>query len=125
MSREFHEKIAAALNALAEAEDTKPVVSGKAPSVMPVEPKKKPKLAEDEAARRYTRLTGEDLPDEVAESPAAMDALRKVASASSPVNELGDPSDRFDRGTGRPTGRTKEARVKEIYASFGDELLKD
>jgi tRNA-dihydrouridine synthase len=74
---------------------------------------------------RYAKLTGEDLPDEVAESPAAVEALRKVAMASGPVNELGEPSDRFDRSGNRPVGRTKAERVKEVYALFGDELLKD
>jgi DNA-directed RNA polymerase sigma subunit (sigma70/sigma32) len=66
-----------------------------------------------------------DLPDEVAESPAAVEALRKVAMASGPVNELGEPSDRFDRSGNRPVGRTKAERVKEAYALFGDELLND
>lgn len=118
MSREFHEKIAAAIEALGNAEAHKPVVS-----VTKVTPTVK--VAAAPIVDRYTKLTGEDLPPEVAENPAAIEALRKMAHVSGTVNELGDPSDRFDRGSGRPIGRTKSERIKEAYASFGDELLRD
>lgn len=132
MSREFHEKIAAALDALADAsvkQPTPPAKSGNraadAAASAVVDAKKKLKLASDTVADRYARMTGEELPDEVSSSPAAVEALRKVAAASAPVNELGEPGDRFDRSGSRPTGRTKEARIKDAYASFGNDLLQD
>lgn len=125
MSREFHEKIAAALDALSEAADRRPAQITQAPQQKPVAAKPATKTASAAPVRdRYTKLTGEDLPDEVAESPAAVEALRKVAMAAGPVNELGEPSDRFDRSGSRPVGRTKAERVKEAYALFGDDLLK-
>jgi pyruvate/2-oxoglutarate dehydrogenase complex dihydrolipoamide acyltransferase (E2) component len=125
MSREFHEKIAAALDALSEAADRKPAAP-RATAPQPQRPAASTKTAAASPVRdRYAKLTGEDLPDEVAESPAAVEALRKMAMASGPVNELGEPSDRFDRSGNRPVGRTKAERVKEVYALFGDELLKD
>lgn len=122
MSREFHEKIAAALDALSEVEDRRP-----APTPVAA-PKAKPVVKTASASPvldRYARLTGEDLPPEVADSPAAVEALRKVAMAAGPVNELGEPSERFERGTGRLTGRTKQERIKEAYSRFGEELCKD
>lgn len=131
MSREFHEKIAAALDALADASAKQPSPPAKAgnraadAASAVVDAKKKLKLASDPVADHYARMTGEELPDEVSSSPAAVEALRKVAAASAPVNELGEPGDRFDRNGGRPVGRTKEARIKDAYASFGDDLLKD
>lgn len=121
MSREFHEKIASAIEALAQAQE-------KAAQQTKAEPRPtttaRPKTASP-VNERYARLTGEELPDEVADNPAAVEAIRKVASASSAVNELGDPGDRPDRGTGRPSGRTRAERVKEAYSLFGDDLLKD
>lgn len=123
MSREFHEKIAAALDALAVVEDRRPTPASAKPVTAP-----KPTVKTASASPvidRYAKLTGEDLPPEVADSPAAVEALRKVAMAAGPVNELGEPSERFERNAGRLTGRTKQERVKEAYAIFGEELCKD
>lgn len=125
MSREFHEKIAAALDAFAEAEDRKATQPAPVQAKVAAAPKPTVKTASSPIVDRYARMTGEDLPSEVADNPAAVEALRKVAAASSPINELGEPSERFDRSGSRPTGRTKEARVKEAYAMFGDDLLKN
>lgn len=126
MSRDYHEKIAAALDALALAADTRPAPALKTPKTENKPAAKTASDASDAPVRaRYASLTGENLPDEVAGSPAAVEALRKVAMAVGPVNELGEPSDRPDRSGNRLIGRTKEERIKEAYASFGDELLKD
>lgn len=112
MSREFHEKIAVAIEELFKAEQVKPAPQAKVAHTTP-----------SPVADRYARMTGEALPDEVAGSPAAVEALRKMATASGQVNELGDPSDRPSRGVGsRPTGRTRQERIASAYDSFGTDL---
>jgi hypothetical protein len=145
---DFHEKIANALNALADvvADGAGHVAAKKKPN--PVYPqvfwqadpvakgvaaasnamKSRPtseKKAEDESfGSAYRRATGEDLPDEVAENPAARAAVEKLAAASLRVNDLGSPSERSDPSARReaPQG-TRAERYKQAFDNFGEDLI--
>lgn len=135
---DLHEKIASAMDALTE------VMSAKAMSGMAQKPKHtqapaaaavratqtapartSEKKAEDETlGNAYRRVTGEELPDEVADNPAARAAVEKLAASALRVNDLGEPSDRHDPSARREIrGGTREERSKQAYDMFGEALL--
>lgn len=145
---DLHEKIANALNALADvvADGAGRVAAKKKPN--PVYPqvfgqsdpvakgvaaasnamKSRPateKKAEDETlGNAYRRVTGEELPDEVADNPAARAAVEKLAASALRVNDLGEPSDRHDHSARREIrGGTREERAKQAYEMFGEALI--
>jgi hypothetical protein len=131
---DLHEKIASALEALTDVMTAKAMkelpkkakevpapkaVQAAQPQAMPV------KKAEDESfGSAYRRATGEDLPDEVAENPAARAAVEKLAAASLRVNDLGSPSERSDPSARReaPQG-TRAERYKQAFDNFGEDLI--
>ncbi len=114
-----HEKIAAALEQLATAFDGMP--SHVAPTATT---QSKTAAANRDVQDRFRKMTGSELSPEIAENPAAADALRKLAAASAPINQLGEPAhdDPSARRNGKE-GRTREERRKAAFDSFGDDLI--
>lgn len=140
---DLHEKIASAMDALTDVMSARSMSSIKAqtaknPSKMPTAAgvlapgsdqiraaRQNEKKAEDESlGNAYRRVTGEELPDEVAENPAARAAVEKLAASALRVNDLGEPSDRPDPSARREIrGGTREERAKQAYEMFGADLL--
>lgn len=114
-----HEKIAAALEQLASAFD-----GLNAPVAQPRSVQVKVAAENKDVQDRFRKMTGTELSPEVAANPVAADAIRKLAAASAPINQLGEPAqdDPNARRSGKE-GRTREERRKAAFDSFGDDLI--
>lgn len=135
---DLHEKIASAMDALTDvmsARAMNSVAKGKAQAPAPAKPSAKAapvppartpeKKAEDESlGNAYRRVTGEELPDGIAENPETRAIVEKLAASALRINDLGEPSDRRDPSAPREIrGGTREERAKQAYEMFGEALL--
>lgn len=114
-----HEKIATALEQLATAFEGMNM-----PVAQPQAVQMKVAAENKDVQAKFRKMTGTDLPPEVASNAVAADAIRKLAAASTPINQLGEPAhdDPNARRNGKE-GRTREERRKAAFDSFGDDLI--